>query len=189
MSNVQEQVQKAVETTKEAAAKMTEQVSDFFQGNPFSTPVGRKIGVLCLIVFFIFPPCLSFYCFSSEELIQRVSRPLSDNTISPFILKRAFCIIINGRPRGKLYNNAYTNYFSGNYSAYSTQKRAMLKSRSSDLFLLSKVHMEVIILYFPSRFRFFDNLILEQATDASALATENWGLNMEICDFINSSEE
>ena len=27
------------------------------------------------------------------------------------------------------------------------------------------------------------------ATDSNALATENWGLNMEICDFINNTEE
>lgn len=27
------------------------------------------------------------------------------------------------------------------------------------------------------------------ATDASILATENWGLNMEICDFINNTPE
>lgn len=63
---------KTMESAKEAAVKVGEQVSDFFQGNPFATPVGRKI---------------------------------------------------------------------------------------------------------------------EQATDASTLATENWGLNMEICDFINSSED
>lgn len=38
-----EQVSKTMESAKEAAAKVGEQVSDFFQGNPFSTPVGRKI--------------------------------------------------------------------------------------------------------------------------------------------------
>lgn len=27
------------------------------------------------------------------------------------------------------------------------------------------------------------------ATDAPNLATENWGLNMEICDFINNTAE
>ncbi|XGW32468.1 hypothetical protein V3C99_017202 [Haemonchus contortus] len=43
MSNVSEQVSKTMESAKEAAAKVGEQVSDFFQGNPFSTPVGRKI--------------------------------------------------------------------------------------------------------------------------------------------------
>lgn len=32
-------------------------------------------------------------------------------------------------------------------------------------------------------------IFTEQATDASVLATENWGLNMEIVDFINYSEE
>ncbi|GMT06271.1 hypothetical protein PENTCL1PPCAC_28445 [Pristionchus entomophagus] len=72
MSNVTEQLGNAVEQAKEAAGKVTEQLSDFFQGNPFTTPVGIKI---------------------------------------------------------------------------------------------------------------------EQATDASVLATENWGLNMEIVDFINYSEE
>uniref|UniRef100_A0A1I7ZAE8 TOM1-like protein 2 n=1 Tax=Steinernema glaseri TaxID=37863 RepID=A0A1I7ZAE8_9BILA len=30
---------------------------------------------------------------------------------------------------------------------------------------------------------------IEMATDANSLATENWGLNMEICDFINNTEE
>ncbi|KAK0397731.1 hypothetical protein QR680_002243 [Steinernema hermaphroditum] len=30
---------------------------------------------------------------------------------------------------------------------------------------------------------------IEMATDANILATENWGLNMEICDFINNTEE
>uniref|UniRef100_A0A1I7WX04 Uncharacterized protein n=1 Tax=Heterorhabditis bacteriophora TaxID=37862 RepID=A0A1I7WX04_HETBA len=43
MSNVGEQMSKTVESAKEAAAKVGEQVSDFFQGNPFSTPVGKKI--------------------------------------------------------------------------------------------------------------------------------------------------
>ncbi|CAG9541116.1 unnamed protein product [Cercopithifilaria johnstoni] len=32
-----------MESAKEAAASVTERVSDFFQGNPFATPVGRKI--------------------------------------------------------------------------------------------------------------------------------------------------
>lgn len=41
---MQEQVNHAVESVKEAAASVTERVSDFFQGNPFATPVGRKIG-------------------------------------------------------------------------------------------------------------------------------------------------
>ncbi|CAB3400085.1 unnamed protein product [Caenorhabditis bovis] len=43
MSNVGEQVSKAAESARETVAKVGEQVSDFFQGNPFSTPVGRKI--------------------------------------------------------------------------------------------------------------------------------------------------
>ncbi|CAD6188832.1 unnamed protein product [Caenorhabditis auriculariae] len=43
MSNVGEQVSKTVESAKETVAKAGEAVSDFFQGNPFSTPVGRKI--------------------------------------------------------------------------------------------------------------------------------------------------
>ncbi|MFH4978101.1 hypothetical protein AB6A40_004810 [Gnathostoma spinigerum] len=43
MSGMQEQVSSAVETAKEAAAQVGERVSDFFQGNPFATPVGRKI--------------------------------------------------------------------------------------------------------------------------------------------------
>ncbi|VDK87863.1 unnamed protein product [Litomosoides sigmodontis] len=30
---------------------------------------------------------------------------------------------------------------------------------------------------------------IEMATDATVLATENWGLNMEICDFINNTTE
>lgn len=33
-----------MESAKEAAASVTERVSDFFQGSPFATPVGRKIG-------------------------------------------------------------------------------------------------------------------------------------------------
>uniref|UniRef100_A0A8R1TTP1 VHS domain-containing protein n=1 Tax=Onchocerca volvulus TaxID=6282 RepID=A0A8R1TTP1_ONCVO len=40
---MQEQVNNAMESAKEAAASVTERVSDFFQGNPFATPVGRKI--------------------------------------------------------------------------------------------------------------------------------------------------
>ncbi|KAF7632778.1 hypothetical protein Mgra_00007840 [Meloidogyne graminicola] len=72
MSNVQEQVSNAMERMGEAAQTVGQKVSDFFQGSPFDTPVGRKI---------------------------------------------------------------------------------------------------------------------ELATDASKLATENWGLNMEICDFINSTNE
>lgn len=46
MSNVGDQVAKTMESAKEAAAKVGEQVSDFFQGNAFSTPVGAKIGLL-----------------------------------------------------------------------------------------------------------------------------------------------
>jgi hypothetical protein len=72
LKDVQEQVANAVETAKEAAQTVTTKVTDFFQGNPFETPVGKKI---------------------------------------------------------------------------------------------------------------------EMATDATALATENWGLNMEICDFVNNTNE
>ncbi|PAV58809.1 hypothetical protein WR25_11894 [Diploscapter pachys] len=71
-NNLNEQVSKTVESAKDTMEKFGEQVTDFFQGNPFSTPVGKKI---------------------------------------------------------------------------------------------------------------------EMATDSNALATENWGLNMEICDFINNTEE
>nr|CDQ00937.1 Bm2039, isoform b [Brugia malayi] len=42
-TEMQEQVNNAMESAKEAAASVTERVSDFFQGNPFATPVGRKI--------------------------------------------------------------------------------------------------------------------------------------------------
>lgn len=41
---MQEQVTNAMESAKEAAASVTERVGDFFQGSPFATPVGRKIG-------------------------------------------------------------------------------------------------------------------------------------------------
>ncbi|MCP9266021.1 Target of Myb protein 1 [Dirofilaria immitis] len=40
---MQEQVTSAMESAKEAAASVTERVSDFFQGSPFATPIGRKI--------------------------------------------------------------------------------------------------------------------------------------------------
>uniref|UniRef100_A0A0N5AD66 VHS domain-containing protein n=1 Tax=Syphacia muris TaxID=451379 RepID=A0A0N5AD66_9BILA len=43
MSGVQEQMISAMDSAKEAAASVGERVSDFFQGNPFSTPVGHKI--------------------------------------------------------------------------------------------------------------------------------------------------
>lgn len=46
---MQEQVNNAMESAKEAAASVTERVSDFFQGNPFATPVGRKIGDVIVI--------------------------------------------------------------------------------------------------------------------------------------------
>lgn len=49
MSNVSEQVSKAAESARETVAKVGESVSDFFQGNPFATPVGRKIGELLWI--------------------------------------------------------------------------------------------------------------------------------------------
>lgn len=44
MSNLNEQLGNAVEQAKEAAGKIGETVTDFFQGNPFTTPVGIKIG-------------------------------------------------------------------------------------------------------------------------------------------------
>jgi len=54
MSNVQGQVVSAVDRTvesaKEAAHTVGSKVSDFFQGNPFETPVGRKIGKLKLLM-------------------------------------------------------------------------------------------------------------------------------------------
>ncbi|CAJ0938099.1 unnamed protein product, partial [Mesorhabditis belari] len=43
MSNVKEQVSQVVGSAKEVAQNVGEQVSDFFQGNPFATPVGKKI--------------------------------------------------------------------------------------------------------------------------------------------------
>ncbi|KAL7070133.1 hypothetical protein ACQ4LE_010361 [Meloidogyne hapla] len=43
MSNVQEQVSNAMERMGEAAQSVGQKVSDFFQGNPFDSPVGRKI--------------------------------------------------------------------------------------------------------------------------------------------------
>ncbi|GMT36100.1 hypothetical protein PFISCL1PPCAC_27397, partial [Pristionchus fissidentatus] len=43
MSNLNEQLGQAMEQAKETAGKIGEQVSDFFQGNPFTTPVGMKI--------------------------------------------------------------------------------------------------------------------------------------------------
>lgn len=46
---MQEQVNNAMESAKEAAASVTERVSDFFQGSPFATPVGRKIGDVIVI--------------------------------------------------------------------------------------------------------------------------------------------
>lgn len=43
-NNLNEQVSKTVESAKDTMEKFGEQVTDFFQGNPFSTPVGKKIG-------------------------------------------------------------------------------------------------------------------------------------------------
>ncbi|KHN70884.1 Target of Myb protein 1 [Toxocara canis] len=40
---MQEQVNSAMESAREAAASVGERVTDFFQGNPFTTPCGRKI--------------------------------------------------------------------------------------------------------------------------------------------------
>lgn len=45
MSNVQGQMANAMERVGEAAHNVGQKVSDFFQGNPFETPVGRKIGI------------------------------------------------------------------------------------------------------------------------------------------------
>ena len=41
---MQGQVANAMEHAKEAAQNVSAKVSDFFQGNPFETPVGMKIG-------------------------------------------------------------------------------------------------------------------------------------------------
>lgn len=41
---MQDQVTNAMESAREAAATVGERVSDFFQGNPFATPCGRKVG-------------------------------------------------------------------------------------------------------------------------------------------------
>ncbi|VDN01219.1 unnamed protein product [Thelazia callipaeda] len=44
MNNImQDQVNNAVESAKEAAASVTERVTSFFHGNPFATPIGAKI--------------------------------------------------------------------------------------------------------------------------------------------------
>ncbi|VDN57785.1 unnamed protein product [Dracunculus medinensis] len=40
---MQDQVTNAMESAREAAATVGERVSDFFQGNPFATPCGRKV--------------------------------------------------------------------------------------------------------------------------------------------------
>lgn len=48
MNNVQEHVANAVETAREAAHSVTTKVTDFFQGNPFETPIGAKIGKLLI---------------------------------------------------------------------------------------------------------------------------------------------
>lgn len=42
--NVQDKMASAMESAKEAAQNVTTKVADFFQGNPFDTPVGKKIG-------------------------------------------------------------------------------------------------------------------------------------------------
>ena len=54
MSNVQEQVSNAMERMGEAAQSVGQKVSDFFQGNPFDTPVGRKIGYFEGIMYKVF---------------------------------------------------------------------------------------------------------------------------------------
>uniref|UniRef100_A0A914C3U0 Target of Myb protein 1 n=1 Tax=Acrobeloides nanus TaxID=290746 RepID=A0A914C3U0_9BILA len=41
--NVQDKMASAMESAKEAAQNVTTKVADFFQGNPFDTPVGKKI--------------------------------------------------------------------------------------------------------------------------------------------------
>lgn len=43
VSNVTEQMRNVTEQAMEAAQSVTSKVTDFFQGNPFDTPVGRKI--------------------------------------------------------------------------------------------------------------------------------------------------
>lgn len=47
----------------------------------------------------------------------------------------------------------------------------------------------IFLRYFLRNICFSITFVVEMATDASILATENWGLNMEICDFINSTAE
>lgn len=44
-SNLQEQMANAMEKVNEAAHNVGQRVTDFFQGDPFSSPVGRKIGL------------------------------------------------------------------------------------------------------------------------------------------------
>jgi hypothetical protein len=48
MANVQdkvsEQIATAVGHAREAAESVSSKVTDFFQGNPFDSPIGRKIG-------------------------------------------------------------------------------------------------------------------------------------------------
>lgn len=41
---MQGQAANAMEQAKEAAMSVGEKVTDFFQGNPFGSPVGAKIG-------------------------------------------------------------------------------------------------------------------------------------------------
>uniref|UniRef100_A0A914VA08 VHS domain-containing protein n=1 Tax=Plectus sambesii TaxID=2011161 RepID=A0A914VA08_9BILA len=43
MSSMQGQAANAMEQAKEAAINVGEKVTDFFQGNPFTSPVGAKI--------------------------------------------------------------------------------------------------------------------------------------------------
>lgn len=45
LKEVGDQVNAAVETAKEAVQDAASKVSDFFQGNPFETEVGKKIGM------------------------------------------------------------------------------------------------------------------------------------------------
>lgn len=57
MSGVQDQVISAMDSAKEAAVSVGERVSDFFQGNPFATDIGHKIGK---VSFFFFCGCWEF---------------------------------------------------------------------------------------------------------------------------------
>jgi len=58
LNQVQGQMVNAAQHAKEAAQNVTSKVTDFFQGNPFETPVGKKIGKAFIRVV---PTTLSIY--------------------------------------------------------------------------------------------------------------------------------